>query len=148
MSPPPSTTSWSLPRSNNNSGSVNKGKTALHITAERGNLRIAQFLLANEVDVDVADAEGRTALHYAARGAHADIVALLLAEGADPEARDAEGRSPLHAAADAECELVIRLLAKEGADLNAAIGVVVPGESGGGGGGGEGMGDELGAVDS
>jgi ankyrin repeat protein len=70
MSPPPSTTTWrSLPSSNSsnssssNSGSVNKGKTALHITAERGNLRIAQFLLANEVDVDVADAEGRTALH-------------------------------------------------------------------------------------
>ena len=101
---------------------VHRGKTALHIAAERGSLRIVQLLLEHDVDVDMADASGRTALHYAARGAHAEVVTLLLAGGADSEARDGEGRSPLHVAADAECESVVRLLAMDGADLNAAIG--------------------------
>jgi hypothetical protein len=112
-------------RTSSCSGAAHRGKTALHIAAERGNLRIVQLLLEHEVDVDVADASGRTALHYAARGARAEIVALLLAGGADSEARDGEGRSPLHAAADAECESIIRLLAQDGADLNAAIGCVI-----------------------
>jgi ankyrin repeat protein len=119
---PSSQTAWT-----SSCSGAHRGKTALHIAAERGNLRIVQLLLEHEVDVDVADASGCTALHYAARGAHAEVVALLLAEGADSEARDGEGRSPLHAAADAECESVIRLLAKDGADLNAAIGCVITG---------------------
>lgn len=95
---------------------AHRGKTALHIAAERGSLRIVQLLLEHDVDVDMADASGRTALHYA------EVVTLLLAGGADSEARDGEGRSPLHVAADAECESVVRLLAMDGADLNAAIG--------------------------
>ena len=101
----------------------NQGKTALHISAERGNLGIVRFLLEHGVDIDVADGRGRTALHYAARGGHVNVVEKLLGEGADPEAWDYEGRSPLHAAADADCEAIIGLLTREGADLNAAIGV-------------------------
>lgn len=100
-----------------------EGKTALHISVERGNVGIVRFLLLYGVDVNRRDDSGRTALHYAARGAHIDIAAELLVAGADLEARDNEGRSPLHAAADAECEPVIRLLVREGADLNAAIGI-------------------------
>lgn len=101
----------------------NKGKTALHISAERGNVGIVRFLLLHGIDINTRDDSGRTALHYAAHGAYIDIVSELLVAGADIEARDNEGRSPLHAAADAECEPVIRLLVREGADLNAAIGI-------------------------
>lgn len=101
----------------------NHGKTALHISAERGNIRIVRMLLHYGADVNGTDSKGRSALHYASRGAHIDVVAQLLAVGADPDAQDHEGRSPLHAAADAESEAVIRLLAEEGADLNAAIGM-------------------------
>ncbi|KAJ5954882.1 hypothetical protein N7501_009161 [Penicillium viridicatum] len=101
---------------------ANKGKTALHISAERGNLGIVRLLLQYGVNVDRRDNLGRTALYYAACGAHIDIVGELLVGGADPEACDSEGRSPLHAAAYAECEAVIRLLVREGVDLNVAIG--------------------------
>lgn len=101
----------------------NQGKTALHISVERGNLGIVRFLLFYGIDVNRRDDSGRTALHYAARGPHIEIVAELLATGADLEARDKEGRTPLHAAADVECEPVIRLLVREGADLNATIGI-------------------------
>ncbi|KAJ5950216.1 uncharacterized protein N7479_008629 [Penicillium vulpinum] len=103
--------------------SENKGKTALHISVERGNLGIVRLLLLYGVEVNRRDKLGRTALHYAACGAHIEIATELLIAGADPEARDNEGRSPLHAAADAECEPMIRLLVREGADLNAAIGI-------------------------
>lgn len=99
----------------------NQGKTALHISVERGNLEIVQFLLLYGIDVNKRDGSGRTALHYAARSPHLEIVSELLAAGADLEARDKEGRTPLHAAADADCEPVIRFLVAEGADLNAVI---------------------------
>ncbi|CAI7632014.1 unnamed protein product [Penicillium discolor] len=101
----------------------NQGKTALHISVERGNVRIVRFLLLYGIDVSRRDDSGQTALHYAARGPSVEIVAELLATGADLEARDKEGRTPLHAAADAECEPVIRLLVAEGAHLNATIGI-------------------------
>ncbi len=111
------------------SSGAHRGRTALHIAAERGNLQIVRLLIEHEVDVDLADALGCTALHHAARGAHVEVVALLLAGGADSEARDGEGRSPLHVAADAECESVIKLLARDGADLNAVIGCVTAGRA-------------------
>lgn len=101
----------------------NQGKTALHISVERGNVGIVRFLLLYGIDVNRRDNSGRSALQYAARGPHIEIVAELLIAGADLEARDNEGRSPLHAAADAECEAVIRLLVRDGAYLNAAIGI-------------------------
>lgn len=101
----------------------NQGKTALHISVERGNVRIVRFLLLYGIDVSRRDDSGQTALHYAACGPSVEIVAELLAAGADLEARDKEGRTPLHAAADAECEPVIRLLVAEGAHLNATIGI-------------------------
>ncbi|KAJ5410366.1 uncharacterized protein N7487_004725 [Penicillium crustosum] len=111
---------WESPQYSNHT--ANKGKTALHISVERGNLGIVRLLLQYGVNVDRRDNLGRTALYYAACGAHIDIVGELLAGGADPEACDNEGRSPLHAAAYAESEAVIRLLVREGVDLNVAIG--------------------------
>jgi Ankyrin repeats (3 copies)/Ankyrin repeat len=100
-----------------------KGKTALHLCAERGNARIIQFLLQCGAEVDALDSRGRTALHYAARNSDAEIVVKLLESGADTEIIDCEGLSPLHAAADVGCEEVIRLLTLEGVDLNAGIGI-------------------------
>jgi hypothetical protein len=92
--------------------SEDRGKTALHISAERGNIRIVQFLIENGVDVDITDGLGRTGLHYAAFGAHFEVVACLLAAGADADARDLRGLSPLHVAAEAGCEAVVELLVR------------------------------------
>ncbi|XRM49297.1 hypothetical protein ABZX51_012169 [Aspergillus tubingensis] len=101
--------------------SESQGKTALHISAERGDVGIVQFLLIQGVDVNCADGWGRTALHYAVRAAHVDIVTQLLAAGAEIGARDHHGQSPLHVAVDVGSEVIVRLLADEGADLNAPI---------------------------
>ncbi|KUL81482.1 hypothetical protein ZTR_10425 [Talaromyces verruculosus] len=106
------------------SGNISRhiGKTALHISAERGNLSIVQFLLLAGVDINGTDGLGRTALHYAAHSGSLEVALQLLTAGADLDIQDHEGQSPLHLAADAECEAMVRFLAQEGADLNAAIG--------------------------
>ncbi|KAH7374101.1 putative ankyrin repeat-containing protein [Cadophora sp. MPI-SDFR-AT-0126] len=103
-------------------GVSNRGKTALHISAERANGGIVRLLILHGVDVNSVDSWGRTALHYACGSASVDVVTQLLNGGADPDVRDHEGRSPLHAAVEAGCDAVVCLLAQEGADLNAVIG--------------------------
>lgn len=95
--------------------SQNLGKTALHISSERGSLSIVQFLLSSGVDVNKADNRGRTALHYAAHAGRLDIVSQLLIAGAALDARDHEGQSPVHLAADAQREEVIQFLAQRAA---------------------------------
>lgn len=103
-------------------GVSNRGKTALHISAERGNGGIVRLLILHGADVNGIDSWGRTALHYACGRASVDVVTQLLKGGADPDICDHEGRSPLHAAVEVGCDTVVCLLAKEGADLNAVIG--------------------------
>lgn len=65
-----------------------KGKTALLISAERGNAKMVQILLDNKVDVDALDGYGRTALHLAVARGHVDVVARLLRCGADTDVVD------------------------------------------------------------
>lgn len=98
-----------------------EGKTALHICAARGSLRMAQLLIDHDIDVDSTDSQGRTALHIAASKGHVLLMKTLLKAGADPDAIDCYGVSPIHAAVNSECEGAIDLLVREGADLNAPI---------------------------
>lgn len=42
-----------------------KGKSPLHISIERGNLEISQFLILNGASVDLLDKEGKSPLYYA-----------------------------------------------------------------------------------
>ncbi|KAK4240928.1 hypothetical protein C8A03DRAFT_30895 [Achaetomium macrosporum] len=80
----------------------NQGKTALHLSAERGSLPTVQFLLAHHADVDSVDGLGRTALHLAVARGHVAVVDALLRAGADTEAVDLRGRSPIHVAVELE----------------------------------------------
>ena len=63
-----------------------EGHTVLHEAADRGNLQVIQYLLANGASVDILD-EGEfgccTPLFYAAQRAQVDTVRLLLDAGAN-----------------------------------------------------------------
>jgi hypothetical protein len=76
------------------------GKTALHIAVGRGNLPMAQELLAAQDVKRVVNAEdgsGEMPLHTAARDAHVGLVNLLLEAGANPTAQSSSlhPRTPL-----------------------------------------------------
>ena len=76
------------------------GATPLHAAALKGNLAMAELLLAHGAAVDARDGDGLTPLHNAALSGHAEVAALLLDRGADREARDRDaGATPLFQAA-------------------------------------------------
>ncbi len=56
---------------------------------------MAQFLIAQGVDVNAADMRRATALHLAAFVGHAEMVALLLTHGAQVDARAQGGTTPV-----------------------------------------------------
>ena len=91
--------------------------------AGRGDAATVGALLAQGVDVEVANDRGATALYIAAERGHLEIVRLLLENGADPDTKDLEwGRTPLrHAgmggtgAAEAIRGTMLELLLEAGA---------------------------------
>jgi ankyrin repeat protein len=81
-----------------------RGRTPLHIAAEKSDVGIARLLIEYGADVNARDEEGRTPLHIAAENGYINVVRLLVEKGADINARDNEGFTPLHLALDALVE--------------------------------------------
>ncbi|EPE30617.1 Ankyrin repeat-containing protein [Glarea lozoyensis ATCC 20868] len=102
-----------------------KGKTALHICAERGDEEVVRALVLQGITLDVQDSFGFTALHYAAQNSHYKVAKILLQGGADTEILNEEGYSVLHVAAEVGSLDVITLLSQEGADLNSRVGTSI-----------------------
>ena len=71
-----------------------EGETALHFSAENGDMRVAQMLLNHKADVSLKDNQGATPLLRAAnaRVGCDEMVRLLVAHGAAPDAADSQGR--------------------------------------------------------
>ena len=69
------------------------GSTALH-HAVCGQYRIAEFLLANGADTEIADGYGLTPLHVAFLRGDEVTYALLINHGADAGRRLPDGRLP------------------------------------------------------
>jgi len=63
---------------------VQKGFTALHISAKYGTVRVARVMIKKGTDVNVAGKNGLTPLHVAAHYNHPAMVTLLLASKASP----------------------------------------------------------------
>ena len=92
----------------------------------RGNVEIAEILLANGVVPDRQDKNGFAPLHYSAgarfvahnniSGASLEMTELLLAARASPNLQTSDGKTPLHFAATPE---IAQALIKAGADPNA-----------------------------
>ena len=103
-------------------GLVEHGQTPLHLAAQKGHLKICEYLLAEGADVGAADKYGNTPLHLAASNAQVEVCRLLLRERADVNARDVNGETPLHHAAGfglGPRKEVCRILLDAGADLEA-----------------------------
>jgi ankyrin repeat protein len=78
-----------------------RGRSALHLAAQRGNIAVISYLvgLGAHVDVRCRDVRGRTALHYAVESRRTEAIKVMVSLGADIRANDYGGRSILHHAA-------------------------------------------------
>lgn len=76
------------------------GQTALHWTAVRGSIQVAELLLQHGGRLECGDSHGYRATHVAAQyGQTALMYHIATKWGADIDAPDNDGRSPLHWAA-------------------------------------------------
>ena len=103
-------------------------RTPLHISADRGHLRIVTHLLAEGVDIEAKDQEDMTPLHYAARYGKKAVVELLLQNGAKINAKDTNQWTPLHFAATYGHLGVVKYLRGKGAKIDTpnAINLTTP----------------------
>jgi ankyrin repeat protein len=78
-----------------------RGRSGLHLAAQRGNTAVVSYLLGlgAHVDVRCRDERGRTALHYAVESRRTETIKIMIGQGADIRAKDYCGRSILHHAA-------------------------------------------------
>jgi ankyrin repeat protein len=76
------------------------GMTPLHMAARRGNVAIAEALLAAGANIEARDSKGETPLRRAVNCGKKDIVRLLIAHGANPLSQDRFGRNVVQAARD------------------------------------------------
>ncbi len=95
------------------------GWTPLHWAALKGHKDVAEFLLANNAEVDGRDKYGHTPLHSAANGGSKEVAVLLLAHGADVNAKADDGETPLHMAAFFGYKDVVEVLLSNKATINA-----------------------------
>lgn len=72
-----------------------RGRTLLHVAAERKDVALAKLLLDAGAEVDARDAVGRTPFLLAARSPAHEFAYLLQRAGADPLAKDRGGATPL-----------------------------------------------------
>jgi ankyrin repeat protein len=100
-------------------GPARDGRTLLHISAEKGQVELTQFLLSSGADVNAKGGSwGRSPLHLAALHGQTEIAMLLLKAGADVNGTNETGKTPLHDAV--EHPEMVTLLLGAGADVNAA----------------------------
>lgn len=77
------------------------GRTVLHYAAQRGNIRVVEYILGlgDIVDVNLLDCDGRSALSYAAEAKRGEVIDMLHLRGSSVRDPDFRGRTPLHHAA-------------------------------------------------
>jgi len=92
-----------------------KGPKALHITAAKGNIAIANLLIkhigtVNKTQLDDKDEAGNTALLLATQNGHHQVCEALLKAGANPAVNDLLGNNALHTAVEKGNIRVVQLL--------------------------------------
>lgn len=95
------------------------GYTPLLQAANKGQLRVAQFLLEHGANLNSRLPNGDTPLILAATSGHKAMVELLLKHGAEPDTRGWKGYTALHAAASRGFKAVAEVLLEHKADANA-----------------------------
>lgn len=99
-----------------NATSGDPARTPLGRAAEKGQLRVAEYLLSNGADVNFTS-QGWTPLCFAAQNGHKKMVELLVARGANVEAR-AVSKTALHIAVSRNFPAVVESLLAAKADPN------------------------------
>ncbi len=82
--------------------------TALHMAARRGNVSVAEALLACGADGEARDKLGETPLHRAVTCGKTEMVAFLLSRGADVHAKGQSGLTPWQVARGAEIKQLLQ----------------------------------------
>ncbi|MCL5097493.1 MAG: ankyrin repeat domain-containing protein [Candidatus Omnitrophica bacterium] len=95
------------------------GPTPLQLAAEKGQLQVASFLLANHADVNAKGPDGYTALHFAVLSGNLTMVEWLLASEADINSKNDLGETPLELAASKGFLAIADALLLNHADVNA-----------------------------
>ena len=95
-----------------------KGVSRLQLAAESGQVKVAEFLLANGADVSANFGGRGTSLHLAAQSGHKTMTELLLRHGAEVNNRD-PGGTPLHYAIENGHLAVAEVLLANKADVEA-----------------------------
>jgi ankyrin repeat protein/tetratricopeptide (TPR) repeat protein len=94
----------------------NGGSSPLEVAANKGELRVATFLLDHGADVNPK--QGDTPLDMAAKNAQKTMVELLLSRGADVNSRNDSGGTALDTAAQNGYQAVVEVLLAHKADVN------------------------------
>lgn len=100
------------------------GNTRLHNAIQQGQLRVAEFLIEQGLDLATVNRRGFMPLHLAAYEGRKSAVELLLRHGANVMSRMAtrsykNGWTPLHCAADRGHFFAAKVILNQGADPNA-----------------------------
>jgi truncated hemoglobin YjbI len=82
--------------------------TALHMSARRGNVEVAEALLDCGADIESRDSLGDTPLRRSVNCGKTEVAALLLSRGADPHSKGSKGLTPLLAARSAAMRRLLR----------------------------------------
>ncbi|MDX2083197.1 MAG: ankyrin repeat domain-containing protein [Rickettsiales bacterium] len=86
------------------------GATALSIACRNNNFAIAQLLIENGADVNIADNEGWTPLMRAALSGSNDIINLLLSKNANAALSNSVNESAIIHAASSDCDKCLALM--------------------------------------
>lgn len=104
---------------NPNCCNLEDGITALHVAAERGDVKLALKLLSYpNTKIDSRNFINATPLHIACGKESLLMVKCLLKNGADPNARNRFDRTPLYTAVRLNNIAIVQLLFKHGAHAN------------------------------
>ncbi|XP_043196067.1 serine/threonine-protein phosphatase 6 regulatory ankyrin repeat subunit A-like, partial [Amphibalanus amphitrite] len=96
-------------------GADGRGRTPLHVAAERGRRDCVPLLVTCREPLTAGDRQGRTPLQTAARHGHLSTVECLLDAGSPAGHRDRGGRTALHLACEAEhSRVAVRLVERVG----------------------------------
>jgi hypothetical protein len=81
------------------------GRTMLSLSAELGNLAVAQACLKSGMLVDAVDCAGRTPLSWAVGSGQTELVGILLNAHANPDQADFSGQTPSEWLKKYECSI-------------------------------------------
>ncbi|XP_068604630.1 ankyrin repeat domain-containing protein 12 [Brachionichthys hirsutus] len=91
-----------------------RGETALHMAAIRGDAKQVKDLISLGADVNVKDFAGWTPLHEACNLGYYDVAKVLIAAGAEVNTQGLDDDTPLHDASSSGHKAIVKLLLRHG----------------------------------